>query len=225
VINGVAYRKIRISESVFAEHERRLNPQRVLYIYLALYFVANIAGNFARGGALRQVFINIVLLKWVGYVLLGYICVPNKVYRKYIIAAFFLEFASGFFSYFSSFKDVFFYSAIVLVTYVRKVNTKVVVKGAILGSLSPFCRCPLDCRESEYREFLNQGSKTQTVQVSQSVAFDKLAELVSNVDGDVWIKLLSHFITGFSMSFTWLEVWIWYHQKYLFRMGQCGRKI
>src|SRR5258706_12245785 len=68
VINRVAYKKIRISESEFLVHVNRLNPQRVLYIYLTLYFVANIVGNFGRG-ALAQVFLNIALLKWIGYVL------------------------------------------------------------------------------------------------------------------------------------------------------------
>ncbi len=205
IINRVAYRKIRISENEFSTHMKRLNPVRVLYIYLALYFMSNILGNFGRG-ALAQIFINIALLKWVGYVLLGYICTRNKIFIKYFVLAFFLELAGGFFSYFSYFKFVFFYISIVLITYIRQVSTKVAVLGIIFGSGLFYLFVIWTAVKGEYREFLIQGSNTMSVQVSQSAALDKLTELVSSVNGNVFDKAVDAF---------------YYRLQYVYHLAKC----
>ncbi len=190
VVVKIGYKNLVISIEIFELHTLKLNPKKVLIVYLILYFIANVAGSFAGGGVFRQVFINIQLLKWLGFVLLGFVSIKNKVYRVYFIIAFSLEFVTGFFSFFSSFKEVFFYTSVVLMTYVRKISLKTVVQTFIIGSLLFILAVYWTAIKGEYRAFLNQGTKTQSVQVSQSDAYEKLNELASTVTPTIFNETL-----------------------------------
>ncbi|MCW5905681.1 MAG: hypothetical protein KIT64_08815 [Chitinophagaceae bacterium] len=190
VIVKLVYKNVVITKEIFEIHVAQLNPKKVLIVYLFLYFIANIAGTFADSGVLRQVFINIQLLKWMGFVLLGYVSIRSKVYRLYFFIAFSLEFVGGFFSFFSSFKMVFFYTAIILMTYVRNISLKTVVQFFTIGTFLFIIIVYWTAIKGEYRAFLNQGTKTQTVQVSQSDAFNKLNELASSVSTTVFNETL-----------------------------------
>lgn len=224
IISKVAYKKLSISEGHFEDEAAKINPKKVLVLYLGLYFVANVAGRFAFGTAsLTQIFLNIALLKWIGFVLLGYICMRNKVYRVYFIVAFFMEFIAGFFSFFSSFKEVFFYTAIVLLTYVTRLSTGVLIKGSIAFMPLFFLAVIWTAVKGEYREFLNEGSRTQTVRVEQAEAFNKLYDLVSAVNensfneatGDLFYRL--QYVFHFSKSMDMVPQYIPYQNGDVWR--------
>lgn len=88
-----------------------------------------------------------------------------------------VEFVLGFLSYFSDFKTVLFFLACVLLTFLVKVSLKQLVLAVVSVIFIAFMGITWTAIKGEYRSFLNQGSKTQTVQVSHGAAFDKLMEL------------------------------------------------
>jgi hypothetical protein len=182
VFSEVAYKNLQISIEAFEEALNKIDPKKVLYLYLILYFLSGALSRsaFAFGG-LTQVFLNIALLKWAGFVLLGYLSFKNKEYRIFFIVAFVLDFVGGFFSFFSSFKDVFFYTAVILMTFIRKINFNVSFKAALVGVFLFYLAVVWTVIKGDYRSFLNEGSGQQTVNVSQEKAFGKLSDLLSSI--------------------------------------------
>lgn len=183
VFAEVAYKNLQISIEAFNEALKKIDPKKVLYLYLILYFMSGVLSRSAFAfGSLTQVFLNIALLKWAGFVLLGYLSFKNKEYRIFFIAAFVLDFIGGFFSFFSSFKDVFFYTAVILMTFISKINFNVSFKGSIAAILLFYIAVIWTVVKGDYRSFLNEGSGQQVVNVSQEKAFGKLSNLVSSVN-------------------------------------------
>jgi len=183
VFAKVAFRNIIVSREDFETSLDRINPKKVLQLYLILYFASGVLSRNAFGfGGLTQVFLNIALLKWAGFVLLGYLSFRNKEYRIFFAIAFVLDFIGGFFSFFSSFKDVFFYTAVIFMTYISKISFNVSFKAAI-GVVALFYLAVVwTVIKGDYRQFLNEGSGRQEVNVSQDKAFDKLSDLLSTVN-------------------------------------------
>lgn len=183
VFSAVAYKNLQISPEAFMEALNKIDPKKVLYLYLILYFLSGLLSRsaFAFGG-LTQVFLNIALLKWAGFILLGYLSFKNKQYRIFFIVAFVLDFVGGFFSFFSSFKDVFFYTAIIFMTFIAKINFDVSFKAGLAGIFLFYLAVVWTVIKGDYRSFLNEGSGQQTVNVSQEKAFGKLSDLLSSVD-------------------------------------------
>jgi hypothetical protein len=183
IISKVAFKNIEVSVTDLEAALDKINPQKVLYLYLILYAISAVLSRFAFVfGGLTQVFINIALLKWAGFVLLGYLSFRNKQYRVLFAVAFVLDFVGGFFSFFSSFKDVFFYTAVVLMTFITRINFKLSVRGAIVVFLLFYIAVVWTVIKGDYRQFLNEGSGQQVVNVSQEQAFNKLSDLLATVN-------------------------------------------
>lgn len=183
VFAKVAYKDLVVSVEMLDEALNKINPKKVLQLYLILYFVSGFLSRsaFAFGG-LTQIFINIALLKWAGFVLLGYLSFRNKDYRIFFALAFILDFVGGFFSFFSSFKDVFFYTAVILMTFISKINFNVSFKGSAAAILLFYVAVLWTVIKGDYRQFLNEGSGQQVVNVSKDKAFGKLSTLLSSVN-------------------------------------------
>lgn len=194
IFNKIAYRNIYIYASEFEETIDKINPKRVLYLYLILYLISNVLSRMAFGFAsLTQIFLNIALLKWAGFVLLGYLSFRKKEYRFFFVIAFVLDFISGFFSYFSSFKEVFFYTALVAMTYITKINFSLSVKGVIIASLLLSFAVVWTVVKGDYRNFLNEGSNQQVVTVSREQAYNKLSDLFSIVNEETFAAGIGQF--------------------------------
>ncbi|WP_018610975.1 hypothetical protein [Segetibacter koreensis] len=194
VFNKVAYKNIHISALEFEEALNKINPRKVLYLYLVLYIISTFLSRLAFGfTSLTQIFLNIALLKWGGFVLLGYLSFRKKEYRIFFAIAFVLDFISGFFSYFSSFKEVFFYTAIVVMTYITAINFSVSVKGIAIALLLFSLAVVWTVVKGDYRNFLNEGSKQQIVTVSEKQAFGKLSDLLSIVNKETFTEGIGQF--------------------------------
>lgn len=183
VFSKVAYKNLQISLEVFEEALAKINPKKVLYLYLILYVLSGVLSRaaFAFGG-LTQVFLNIALLKWAGFILLGYLSFKNKEYRIFFALAFVLDFVGGFFSFFSSFKDVFFYTAVIAMTFISRINFNVSFKVSAAAVVLFYLAVVWTVIKGDYRGFLNEGNGQQVVNVSQEKAFGKLSNLVSSVN-------------------------------------------
>lgn len=194
VFNKIAFRKVQIAVFQFEEALERINPRKVLQLYLILFLISNVLSRIAFGfTTLSQIFINIALLKWAGFVLLGFLSFKKKEFRIFFAIAFMLDFVAGFFSYFSSFKEVFFYTAIVAMTFIKKVSLGVSLKGIGVIALLFLIAVVWTVIKGDYRNFLNEGSKQQVVTVTQNEAFGKLSDLLSIVSEESFSEGVGQF--------------------------------
>ncbi|MEO7117258.1 MAG: hypothetical protein ABIZ18_15555, partial [Caldimonas sp.] len=168
----------KVSFSILKKHADKLSIQKTFISYVVAFFSMNALGAaaFAFAG-LSQIIYSLVNVKWFFFLLFGFqVVIKRQMIRMFVIFAG-LEFALGFFSFFSNFKTVFFFLACLFLTFLVKVSLKqlsVAVTGLIFVA---FLGIMWTAIKGDYRTYLNQGSKTQTVQVSQGAAFDKLLEL------------------------------------------------
>lgn len=168
-----------ISFDTLKKHAERLSIQKTFIAYVIAFFSLNALGAAAFGfGGLAQVTISLLNVKWFFFLLFGFQVITKKKMIKEFLFFVGLEFSLGFFSYFSDFKTVFFYLTCLSLTFVVKVSLKHLVYALASVIVIAFVGITWTGIKAEYRKFLNQGSKSQTVQVTQSAAIDKLTELV-----------------------------------------------
>jgi len=126
------------------------------------------------------VIFSFVNIKWFFFLLFGLQVILKKSMYKEFGAFVAIEFLLGFFSYFSDFKTVFFFIGFLSLVFLTKVYLKHFIAFLIIlyavFSLSVFWTSI----KGEYRAFLNQGTKSQSVNVEKEQAFNKLIELSGN---------------------------------------------
>jgi hypothetical protein len=167
-----------VSFAILKKHADKLSINKTFITYVIAFFAMNALGAvaFAFSG-LTQIIISLVNIKWFFFLLFGFqVVIKRKMMREFVIFVG-VEFTLGFFSFFSNFKTVFFFLACLLLTFLVKVSLKQLVLAVWSIIFAAFIGITWTAIKGEYRTFLNRGTKTQTVQVSQGAAFDKLVEL------------------------------------------------
>lgn len=167
-----------ISMNTLRKHAERLSIKKSFHAYVTAFFVANALGSltFAIAG-FSQIIVSIIYFKWFFFLLFGYQVILKKQLYKEFIFCIVVEFALGFFSYFSDFKTVFFFIAFLAISFLVKVNLKQVIAAVIVIVMLFYLGVKWTAIKGEYRGFLNKGSSTQTVSVGKEDAFNKLVEL------------------------------------------------
>jgi hypothetical protein len=167
-----------VSFAILKKHADKLSINKTFITYVIAFFAMNALGAvaFAFSG-LTQIIISLVNIKWFFFLLFGFqVVIKRKMMREFVIFVG-VEFTLGFFSFFSNIKTVFFFLACILHTFLVKVSLKQLVLAVWSIIFAAFIGITWTAIKGEYRTFLNRGTKTQTVQVSQGAAFDKLVEL------------------------------------------------
>ncbi len=164
--------------SVLKRHADKLSIRKTFVAYVISFFSLNALGAVAFSfSGLSQIIISLVNVKWFFFLLFGFQVVIKRKMIKELVIFVGVEFALGFFSFFSDFKTVLFFVACLLLTFLTKVNLRQLTLAVVAIIFAAFMGITWTAIKGEYRSFLNQGSKTQTVQVSQGAALDKLLEL------------------------------------------------
>jgi hypothetical protein len=159
-------------------HAGKLSVKRIFTCYIISFFTAGsltlLASSF---GGYAQITYSIINVKWLFFVLFGFKAILNKEMKREFFIVVILEFLLGFFSYFSNFKTVVFFTGFIYLILLQRVYLRqLIVAGGIL-LLAFFVGVIWTSIKGEYRSFLNTGSNTQVVSVSQNDALIKLAEL------------------------------------------------
>jgi hypothetical protein len=154
-----------------------------LFVVAWIFSAACTSAAWALNG-LRQVLLNLANTGWAAFLLLtlATFAVPNRSKVPWILVFGFL-FAISVGGYFSSFKDVFFYGLIGLVASNVRFRFRVLLPITILASILLFFGLVWTAVKTEYRDFVNQGSKQQVVLVSYSHRIAEIASLVTNLNG------------------------------------------
>ncbi|HRN78736.1 MAG TPA: hypothetical protein PKY29_01350 [Ferruginibacter sp.] len=178
----VIYYNNRVPNFSMADLKRyaaKLNIKKVFIAYILAFFITNAMSVLAFSFlALTQVILSLVKVKWFLFVLFGFLAILRKNMLRVFIACCVGEFLAGFFSFFSEFKDVVFYASCILITLISTIRLRDIMITIIGIILAAYLGIFWTSIKDEYRAFLNQGSKSQTVQVSEEEAFNKLLDLV-----------------------------------------------
>lgn len=156
----------------------RLSTTKTLHCYLiALAITSVLTGLAFVFAGFTQIILSVVKVKWFFFLLFGYQVFLKKEKQLifYLLVGF--EFISGFYSFFSEFKTVIYYLAVLLLGFVATINFKQLAIGAVGIFCLVFLGLMWTSIKNEYRTFLNKGEAQQVAAVSKDDALEKLLEL------------------------------------------------
>lgn len=156
---------------------------KVMYMYIASFFIASFLGSIAFVfGGFAQIIISIVKVKWLLFILFGYMCFLKNEKLNIFYLFIFLEFANGFLGFFSDFKTVIYFVVVLIIGLIEKLNFKQVFLVCLTSVFLGFFALVWTNIKGDYRNFLNGGEKSQSVTVERDAAIDKLIDLSSSVN-------------------------------------------
>ncbi len=173
----------KLSFQKLKEQANKLSIRKTFRAYIiALIVISLLSGIGVLVPSLRQIIYSLGNIKWFLFLMFGFQSILKNEMRKefYIICA--VEFGLGFLSYFSDFKTVLFFVSIILLTLMSyfKFSRFVLIVPALIALF--YGGVFWTSIKSDYRSFLNKGSKTQSVQVERGEALSKLIELSQKTD-------------------------------------------
>jgi hypothetical protein len=164
-----------------SEWIERFSLWRLFLLYLALVayeqFLPAFAGLF---GPLSEILVPAAQTKWALFFILGYACIRRKEKYSYLATAVAIEFVLGI-GFFSGFKTVFLFLAVVVFAAQVKASGRTIAVAAVFASVLLILGSIWMSIRSEYRAYLNQGTDRQVVQVSRMEALQRAYTLASNV--------------------------------------------
>jgi hypothetical protein len=164
------------------QQARRINERKILILYLFSTIFMGGAGLAFRGaGGLTQILMTFSSVKWVFFMVYAYVVWINKKNRFLLVIIILFEFVTSLYSFFSSFKDVTYFTILVAMTFVQRINFKQIIYGLVVLSALLFFFMTWTAIKQDYRDFLNKGTKQQVVAVSRSAAFNKIGEKISKL--------------------------------------------
>ena len=160
------------------EETRAFSVDRAFLLYLigaaGTAVVAQYAWVFS---GVTQILISTVTVKWVFFFLLGYLVLQRNERYLYFFTAIAIEFIGGI-GFFSGFKIVLFVTLLVIFTVRYELRPGTVVMGTLVVAALLVFGAAWTSIKSDFRDFLNQGERSQTTVVSRSEQFDRLGELI-----------------------------------------------
>jgi hypothetical protein len=183
------------SREEFERQARLINERKILILYLFSTLFLGSIGLALRGNAgFDQILMTLSSIKWIFFMVYAYVAWVNKKNRTILVLIVLFEFASGLYSYFSSFKEVIFFTILVSLTFVRNISLKQILYGLAVATVLVFILLTWQAIKADYRSYLNQGKKAQVVEVSQSQAFSKIGEKLGTLTWDDYGKVSGLFL-------------------------------
>ena len=174
----------KISFAIIQKNAEALSTEKCMYVYIFTFFVASSLSAMAfMYTGLTQIIFSLIKIKWLFFILFGFLSILKNEKRKLFYLFIGLEFMLGFFSYFSDFKTVIYYCAILLATFLITIDFKQMLYTSLGISIMIAFALTWTNVKTEYRAFLNGGTSQQTVSVSRDDAMEKLYDLSTKVDG------------------------------------------
>jgi hypothetical protein len=179
----------------FYYQAKLINEKKILFLYvLSTLFLGGLGFAFGSDSGLFQILMTLSTLKWVFFMVFGYVAWINKKNRLLLVIIIILEFTAALYSYFSSFKEVIFYTIMLALSFVRRVTFKQLIYGLLIVTSLLFLLLTWTAVKSDYRKFLNNGTKQQVIEVSREEAFSKLGEKVSSLNWEQYQQVLDLFL-------------------------------
>ena len=167
-----------LSLNKLKQYADRISIDKTFRVYIIGFFAMNaLTGVAFLIPSLTQIIISLTNIKWFLFLLFGLQSILKNRKRKEFYIFCVLEFALGFYSYFSDFKTIIFFIIFIFLCFlaVVRINSMLIFTVSVVGMF--FAGIFWTSIKGDYRNFLNKGSKSQTVQVEKGEALNKLLEL------------------------------------------------
>jgi hypothetical protein len=180
---SIGIRKLPIpTREEFYEQARHINEKKILTLYLFSTFFLDSVGLLAgSNGGLVQIIQTLASVKWIFFLIYGYVSWINNKNRLILVIIILFEFGTGLYSYFSTFKDVILITIILVLTFIRNITFKQVFYSMLIAISLAILLLTWTAIKGEYRNYLNQGTKQQLVEVSRSDAFENILSQLKNL--------------------------------------------
>lgn len=183
------------SSEQFYHQAKLINENKILLLYvLSTFFLGGLGYAFGANAGFFQILMTFATLKWVFFMVFGYVAWINKKNRLLLVVIIILEFTTSLYSYFSTFKEVIFYTIMLALSFIRRVTFKQLAYGIVIITSLLFMLLTWTAVKGDYRKFLNQGTKQQVIEVSREDAFYTLGEKVSSLTWDKYQQVLDLFL-------------------------------
>lgn len=162
-----------------------IDINRLISIYVSVYVILFVAGNFIWVfPGLSQPLYILTLFRWSLFFLLFVTVFYQKRFKGLLFLLIVIDVGVGFFSFFSHFKEVIYFSFIAYWAFIFKSSIRSRLIALAVISFTFVLGTYWTAVKKEYREFLNNGTGAQVVLTSRSESYVRLFELLSSVDGD-----------------------------------------
>jgi hypothetical protein len=183
------------SRETFYSQSKLINEKKILLLYIvSTFFLGGLGYAFGSNPGLYQILSTLATLKWVFFMVFGYVAWINKKNRLLLVIIIILEFTTSLYSYFSTFKEVIFYTIMLALSFIRRVTFRQLVYGLLIVTSLLFLLLTWTAVKSDYRKFLNAGTKQQVIEVSREEAFSKLGEKVGSLTWEQYQQALDLFL-------------------------------
>jgi hypothetical protein len=166
----------------FKREVAKFNEKKIFLLYLiSTLFLGGLGFAFGGLSGFTQILTTLGSLKWVFFLLFGYVSWLNNKNRYLLILMITFEFASGIFSYFSNFKEVLLYTIILSFTFITRITIRQLIYGILFVGILGYILLTWTAIKSDYRKYLNKGTKEQQIYVSKSQAFTKIGDQLGSL--------------------------------------------
>lgn len=170
------------TDNDFKEAATNANQRKILTLYIAsTLFLSSIGFVLGNTSGFAQILVTVASLKWIFFMWYGYAAWINKKNRVILLFILLYEFSIGLYSYFSSFKEVLFYSILVSLTFIKTISFRQFLGFLLTGFLLIALFFTWTVIKGSYRQFLNKGSRQQVIEVSQSEAYSNISDNLKNL--------------------------------------------
>lgn len=147
-------------------------------------FSAACEGIAPMAGGLRLPFVTISEVKWAGFFLLTFAAFisTNPSARTIWVCIFLFEFIISLGGYFSSFKEVFFFTLFALAAASVRLRPRILIPSALIAVAMIGLGIVWTAIKVEYRFLANNGSGQQSVLLDYGERISELGRLVGNLD-------------------------------------------
>ncbi|KLE35686.1 hypothetical protein AAW00_04625 [Aurantiacibacter luteus] len=136
-------------------------------------------------GGLSQPLLALASLKWAFFLILTYaVFAETRGYKLVWLAIFGFEFLLSLGGYFSSFRLVFIYAFLGILGAAPRMTSKQVTLLALTATVAVFLGTVWTAIKLDYREYVNQGTRSQTVLVSRSQQVERMVTLSTQLSAD-----------------------------------------
>ncbi len=176
----IATKKVRSKSILDFNNDYGYSSRRLLIVYAgSMAALSVIKGAFGLIKGFDQIIFSLIDLK-LGFIFIAvYAVFIRRDSLSFAIVLITIEIILSFFSFFSGFKDILFAILIVILAPKLKLTFKNIFAYVTISVFTLYLLFSWQYIKGEYRTFLNKGAKSQTVEVSQSEALNKLQELAS----------------------------------------------
>ena len=169
----------------FYTEARKINEKKILLLYLySTLSLGSVGAVVGYNSGFFQIIQTLASLKWVFFLVYGYVSWINNKNRFILVLMIVFEFSTSLVSYFSNFKDVILITIILVLTFIRNVTFKQFMYSFLVSATLFFLLLTWTAIKSDYRLFLNKGSGQQEVSVGTGEALSNIGDQLANLKAE-----------------------------------------